>query len=200
MHLDVCLEILTFERDCITTYDEYGIGEKYCSEWFLVGSRMVGNCWAGGGGGGSENYTPYWEDGIDCRTFEFTQTASDWQEAGVKNSRVNLLWLGGSRTGEYIPVTITAPVIIGLPLHFSAGKAANLAAKACSYGEHQVYKLLKRHPTRPTEYLIDKTYREAVEREIRKYGGRSGRVRPNMPSTIVINDAQYRLFGNGDCD
>lgn len=200
VHLDECLEILTFERDCITTYTEEGIF-KECTEWILVGSRMVGNCWASGGSGGSENYTPYkpGEDGIDCRTFEFTQTAGNWQEAGVKNSRVNLFWISG-RTGEYIPVTIVAPVIIGLPMHYSPGKAANLAASACSHGEDEVSRLLKRYPTRPTEFLIDKTYREAVDRFIRRHGGTSGRVRPNMPPTVVIKDAQYRLFGNGDCD
>jgi hypothetical protein len=75
VHLDVCLEILTFERDCITTYFQDGTSEKVCSEWFLVGSRMVGNCWATGGGG-SENYTPHkpGEEGLDCETFQFTQT------------------------------------------------------------------------------------------------------------------------------
>jgi len=74
VHLDVCLEILTWERECTTFYDEYGIETgKQCGEWFLVGSRMVGNCWGNGGNGGSSNYTPHGEDGMDCETFEFTQ-------------------------------------------------------------------------------------------------------------------------------
>jgi prepilin-type processing-associated H-X9-DG protein len=201
VHLDECIEILTFERDCITTYTDEGIFRE-CTEWILVGSRMVGNCWSTGGSGGSENYTPYKpsEEGLDCRTFAFTQTASNWQEAGVKNSRVNMLWLDGSRRGEYIAATIAAPVIIGLPLYHSPGAAANIAARACSYGEDEVSRLLKRYPTRPTDYLIDKTYREAVDRFIRKYAGTAGRVYRNMSPDVIINDAQYRLFGNGDCD
>lgn len=201
VHFDICLEILTWERECTTNYTNEGIFTE-CTEWMLIGSRMVGNCWATGGGGGSSNYTPHkpGEDGLDCRTFQFTQTAGDWQEAGVKNSRVNLFWIGGGRSGEYIPVTITAPIIIGLPAYYRPGQAANFAAKACSFGEDEVERLLKRSPIRPTEYKIDQTYREAVERKIREYGGRSGRVRANMPSTVIIKDAEYRLFGNGDCD
>ena len=182
-------------------YSDEHIGQKVCSEWFLIGSRMVGNCWGSGGGGGSENYTQHkpGEDGMDCRTFEFTPTASNWQEAGVKNCRVNVLWLGGGRSGEYIPVVIGAPIIIGLPRHFTAGKAANLAAEACEYASHELYRLLKKYPTRPTDYLIEKTYRDAVEKKIKESGGTAGRVGSNSPS-IVIKEAQYRLLGTGNCD
>lgn len=202
VHNDVCYEILTWERECTTYYqDGIEVGRE-CTDWFLIGSRMVGNCWGGGGSGGSENYHPHkpGEQGLDCSTFEFTQTAGNWQEAGVKNSRVNMLWLGGSRRGEYIPVTITAPIIIGLPMHFRPGTAANIAAEACGHGEDAVSKLLKRQPTRPADAQIDQVYREAVDRFLRKYGGTAGRVRQNMSPNVIINNAQYRLWGHGDCD
>ena len=85
-------------------------------------------------------------------------------------------------------------------MHFRPGTAANIAARACGHAEDEVSKLLKSQLTRPTEAQIEQVYREAVNRYIRQYGGTAGRVRQNMPPTVIINNAQYRLFGHGDCD
>jgi hypothetical protein len=53
---------------------------------------------------------------------------------------------------------------------------------------------------RPTQYEIDKTYRDAVASKIKASHGTVSRVYPNMSPGVIIRDAQYRLFGNGDCD
>lgn len=204
VHLDVCLEILTWERDCTTFYSDEGIGEKVCGEWFLVGSRMIGNCWASGGSGGSENYSPHGEDGMDCVTFTFSNTAGNWQEAGVKNSRIKILWLGGGRSGQYINVNITAPIVIGLPRYtsggtISPGRAAEIAAWACDQALHVTAASLKLNPTRPTDLEIETFFRRQVKNLLLIHGGtasRDGSGRPN----IVITNAKHRFLGNGDRD
>jgi hypothetical protein len=208
VHLDVCLEILTFERDCITTYTDDAIYRE-CSEWILVGSRMVGNCWAtggSGGGGGSENYTPYKEDGMSCNSFQFTQTTGDWQEAGVKNTRVKVFWIGGGRSGTYINVTIEAPIIVGIPItrggttYISQGRAAELAARASDYAHGMTKSFLKRNPTRPTDSYIEETYRRFFKAFMLNEGGTAGRVYQGMSPTVIIKNAVYTFLGNGDCD
>ena len=209
-HLDVCLEILTWERDCMFVYSDEQIGQKVCSEWFLIGSRMVGNCWASGGGGGSENYTPHKEEegyGLDCHSFEFTPTASNWQEAGVKNLTVRVFWTApGKNRGKYVSTTIGAPIIIGLPIdritgeHLSPGAAAELAAWACDEASDEVSRLLKLWPNEPSEAALEQEFRNQVDKAVRHWQGRAGRVRTNMPPTVVIKNAQYAFWGRGNCD
>ena len=204
VHLDVCLEILTWERDCFTTYDENGTQNKQCTEWVLVGSHMVGNCWGTGGSGGSSNYAPYSENGMDCASFDFTQTASNWQEAGIKNAKVKILWLGGGRSGQYINVNIAAPIIVGLPRQnsggiISPGKAAEIAAWANDRALSVVTASLKLNPTRPTDLEIENMYRRQVRNFLLLHGGTADRTGSGNPN-IVIKDAKYKFLGNGDCD
>lgn len=206
VHLDVCLEILTWERECTTVYSDEFIGEKVCGSWFLMGSRMVGNCWSSGGGGGSENYTPYAEDGMDCITFLFSPTGGNWQEAGVINSRVKILWLGAGPNAvyQYINVTITAPIIIGMPRYHgggtvSQGRAAEIAAWACDQAVKLTSASLKLSPTRPTNLEIETLFRRQLNNLMLLQAGKADRIGTGSPG-IFIGNAKYRFFGNGDCD
>jgi hypothetical protein len=206
-HLDVCLEILTYERDCVTTYYQDGTSEKVCGEWFLIGSRMVGNCWASGGGsGGSENYAPKSKDGMDCITFLFTNTAGNWQEGGVMNTRVKILWLGAGPNAvyQYINVTITSPIIIGLPrrrdgVTISPGRAAEIAAWACTQAVALTDAELRRSITRPSNLEIESKFRKQVNNLLLLYNGTASREGSGSPA-IFIGNAKYKFFGNGDCD
>jgi hypothetical protein len=207
VHLDVCLEILTWERECTTFYSDEHIGEKVCGEWYLVGTRYVGNCFGGGGGsGGSDSYSPMSEDGMDCVTFTFTETSTNWQEAGVINAKVKIAWLGSAPGGgiHYVNALVSGAIIIGLPRftsggNISPGRAAEIAAWACNKAVANTEEILKNRGTIPSNLDVENTFRRQVQNLLAIHGGRADRTGGGSPN-IVIKNAKYRFLGEGDCD
>lgn len=208
-HLDVCYEVLTWERDCVTIYDEYGIGDKQCSDWFFVGSYMVGNCFSSGGGGGSNSgsgyYNPTSESGMSCNSFDFRTIAGNWQEACVNNAKIKIRWIGGIKSGLTIDITLGALVVVGIPLHraggitYYPGRAAEIAAEASNFAQATTAQILKYEPYRSTDAVIESTYRHWFNLFMQKYGGTAGRTSSRSP-VIVFKNASYTFLGNGDCD
>lgn len=202
-----CYEVLTWERQCITTFTQYG-NTTDCREWFLIGSYLIGNCFASdeGNGGGTETaYAPISEDGLDCSSFDFRSTASNWQEAGLTNARVKFRWIGTLKHGESISITLGAPIVIGLPkvrqdgTVYSPGKAAELAAEASDFAHDMTAQLLKALRYKPQDYVIEQTYRKWLNEFINNYGGNASRIGSGSPN-IVFKNAQYSFLGNGNCD
>ncbi|HYE54489.1 MAG TPA: hypothetical protein VD996_06580, partial [Chitinophagaceae bacterium] len=207
VHLEVCYEVLTWERDCVTSYNQDGIGQKECSEWILVGSYMIGNCFsANGGGNGTAYYSPWSEDGMDCNSFDFQKTTdAEWQEAGLTDIEFKLYKLEAHRRRTTpITVKISSPIVFGLPLrgpngeYYSAGRAGNIAADACDKAYYSLQLWLDNNPTIPAMEELEQRYRTLVRDCMRMRGGTASPTGSGSPN-IIYNKAKYRWFGNGKC-
>lgn len=206
VHLDACYEILTWERDCVTTYDQNGIGQKECGEWFLVGSHMVGNCSSNSGGGsGAASYDPYSENGIDCHSFVFSKTTTaNWQEAGVKDIVLKTVWIGPTRAAVVIDYKLTTPVVFGLPIEradgtiYTPGMAATIAAQAESKAIVELNRWAKYLPVMPSNSEIEIQYRNFLKMFMLAYGGTADKNGSHSPN-IIYKTASYKLLGNGKC-
>jgi hypothetical protein len=206
VHVDECYEVWTYERDCITTYSEQGVN-KQCSDWTFVGSYMIGNCFGGTSGstGGTNYYNPVSEDGLGCGSFDFRPTASDWQEAGVNELRINFVWLGGSHYGKRVNITLGAPIVFGMPRKkadgsfYKPGEAAKLAAEASDLAHAMTAQILKNEPYLPEDHEVEATYRKWVDLFMKNNRGTAGRTGSRSP-LIVFRTATYKFLGNGDCE
>jgi hypothetical protein len=104
--------------------------------------------------------------GINCNSFSFVSTSSNWQEAGVKNQRIKIKWLPGGYTAV---INIPGQIVIDLPVarsngvYYSAGKAAELVAKAIQYASDDVYKLYQNHPYLPSNEFFISEFRRLVD-------------------------------------
>lgn len=161
------------------------------------------NC-GGGGGNSSPESEPF---GIDCESFIFVQTASNWQEAGIKNHRMNMVWLGGQNYRLPISLTITSPIIIGLPkerdngnIIYSSGKAAEIAAEIIQTATILTHKVLKDEPNRPSDELIERTFRDFLSEVALLYAGTAGRTGSGSSAIYTNSNPKYKIFGTGDCD
>jgi hypothetical protein len=144
-------------------------------------------------------------DGLKCTSFTYGQTAGNWQEAGLKNLKCNIVWIGGNKSGTSINVTLKAPVIFGLPLErlngerYSSGKAANLSTEAVTRAHYMVKELLKYEPVMPSNAAIEEAFRKWINIFMTNNGGTAGRT-GSSGTGIIIRDAEYKLIGNGDCE
>jgi RHS repeat-associated protein len=70
--------------------------------------------------GSEESYislADFWIGGLSARSFDFTKTGANWQEAGVDKLKLNVKFIGGERSGESINVIIQYPIIFGMPIY-----------------------------------------------------------------------------------
>lgn len=212
VHLDACYEILTWERDCVTTYFQDGTSIKDCSEWILVGTHMVGNCFSntgGGGGSGSSTayYSPLSENGMDCGSFEFKKTTTaNWQEAGLTDVVIRTIWFGTNpnTVGIKINFTLHSPIVFGLPIqrlsgeYYSPARAAKIAAQASDRALWAINDWVMYQPEMPPNAIIEKKYRDILHDLMKNWGGTAGRTGSGSPN-IVYKKASYALLGNGKC-
>jgi len=160
------------------------------------------NC-GGGGGYEEEESDPF---GIDCASFIFVKTASNWQEAGIQNHRIKMVWMGGERHGYSISVTINSPIIIGLPIDrvsgikYSEGQAAEVAAGAIQMATVLTSQGLKREPYQPSNAKIEETFRKYLNEILIPYAGTAGRTGSGSSAIYINKNPNYKIFGNGDCD
>jgi hypothetical protein len=144
--------------------------------------------------------------GIDCESFVFTHTASNWQEAGIQNHRINMVWMGGERHGLSIKLTIESPIIIGFPInridgtHYSLGRAAEMASGCVQYATEMTNRSLKNEPFRPTDSQIESTFRTHLNEAVLLYSGTSGRTGSSSSAIYINKIPKYRIFGIGNCD
>lgn len=189
--LDYTYLVCKLTDDCQTTLIKTPEGYKLIKT----------NC---GGGGGEPDPDPF---GIDCESFIFVKTASNWQEAGVKNHRMNMVWMGGERHSLSISLTIASPIIIGVPLErdngrikYSSGKAAEIAADIVQKATIMTHQLLKNEPYRPTDAMIEETFRRYLHDIAVLYGGTAGRTGSGNSAIYINNNPKYKIFGTGSCE
>lgn len=144
-------------------------------------------------------------EGIDCNSFNFTELmGGDWQETGVRNIRFRQVIYDAS-TGKYYTksFTIRKTVYFGLPkVKFSgaqmpAGEAASISAAAVQHAMDLVHALYMSNPETPSAAAISQ-FMSYLQSFMISRGGRADYHGSGV--TVPISDAQYTIFGNGDCD
>ncbi|MEW2920598.1 hypothetical protein AB1A65_03955 [Muricauda sp. ANG21] len=139
-----------------------------------------------------------------CESFNFRNTTSLWQEAAVKGIRFKIVLISPKGAKLANAVTITQPVLFGLPSNYSiggnlsAGSAAELSAKILSITMDQIVDRYSN--TTVTDSFIAIQFRELLVKNYRDYTGGGGRVQFNYSGNLSATNYKTNLFGTGDCD
>ncbi|MFM9836975.1 MAG: hypothetical protein ACKVOQ_01855 [Cyclobacteriaceae bacterium] len=143
--------------------------------------------------------------GIDCASFSFIPTNSTWQEAAVYNIRFRVRFYSYPlNTVTFRDVIISKPVWFGLPTErydgtiVQSGEASEIAAQAVQNASNIVHSMFIESPA-----VLTSTLENAFMKEIQLFmtalGGRAD-FNGSGSSQVVPRDAQYKLFGNGNCN
>ncbi|MGG7664064.1 hypothetical protein [Dyadobacter sp. BHUBP1] len=173
---------------------------------------------SGGGGGGTPSDNPTVSTsynnspgepaadisvnrGIDCASFDFTRTANNWMEAGVKNFRLQFVNIS---TGEVKTLTINRALVIGYPMArqdgtlYSYADASTMAAAAFQTASkktigHWANNLLM------NEYQVETLFINWLKAAVIANGGTVG-AKGSTTSVIINANPQYATVGNGECN
>ncbi len=172
---------------------------------------------SGGGGDGGTCFVPHplfeglmlpcdeVEDGIDCASFQFIKTNSNWQESSLVNVGFKIKYINPqSNLLVSSELTITRPIWFGFPVRrydgteVSSGKAAELAASAVQYASDLTHILYIQNPNMLVS-LAEQTFIRYLQSRMRDFGGRADFYGSGSPQ-VLPKAPSYSLFGNGDCD
>ncbi len=196
-----------------------------CDNWSVTGTSTEEHCFTepqtgggGGSGGGSggqiNNYESHVvdldvtegttipgeveEDGIDCISFDFRNTSSSWQEAGIKNIRFRIVHDTPPQGFWTRKFEITNVLYFGFPSFVN--DPADKAARAVQRAMNHVFHLYKNQPN-VSRYTVTKKLVDQIKHEINSLGV-GGRVDGygTGSATTVVKSALYRTFGNGTCN
>ena len=140
--------------------------------------------------------------GIDCVSFSFSKSSANWQEAKVKNIKFNVVFSDAARSD--VRVTVDRPIWFGFPVRYgngqlvSEGQAATDAANAAERAADRLFDFYKRVPVVVMKYVLEQKFLDFIKEEMILKGGRADFYGSGSPS-IITNEANYDLFGNGDC-
>lgn len=138
-----------------------------------------------------------------CKSFNFTQTASLWQEAAVKNIRFSVYLISPKGVKYLYTSSFPNPVLFGVPTNLSnggnlgAGTAADISARALAQAMHKTVQ--KYHRTQTEGYQVDIAFKDFLKSEYPKYipGGRVN-FNPTSYSVIPTNYVTYGILRD-DC-
>lgn len=187
--------------------------DGYDCELVMSGPTTGGD---GGGGGGSPDEGGDCEEpegnlegvtvdcdenevvGIDCDSFQFKNTSTNWQEAAVSNIRFNVRL----STGEMRSMIITRALYFGVPMEnrdgdlISAVDAANFSAGAVQRASDIAHQVFVYDPT-VQDATVETAFMNLLKQQMTIVGGR---VDLYGSGTILRKtDANYVLIGNGIC-
>lgn len=162
---------------------------------------------SGGGGGGLGNPSPGDNAdsplGTDCESFTFTQTAGNWQEAGLNQIRLRWVW-----TGDYVSRTVWINhVVYGLPKEYSdgtqvtEGQAKVKAAKATELAKYYTYVEFRNSPVVPADAVVINFFKTKLNQLMIGVGGTASTNGSNSPAIVFRNEQRSGTFGDPyDCD
>jgi hypothetical protein len=144
-------------------------------------------------------------NGIDCSSFYFIGTANNWQEAAITNIKfqVKIVDLDGSVISVN-EMKITKPIWFGLPAirwdgsTVSAGKAAEIAASAVQYASDLTHLLYLENPNTPIS-TAESVFMGYLKSKLLTDGGRAD-FNGSGASNVITTSAEYRFWGNGNCE
>ncbi len=146
--------------------------------------------------------------GPSCKSFNYQNTSSNWQEASVVNIRFNIVVIeivAGIRVKKVIPITFPQPTRFGVPRRFvngtviSSGLAAELSAKAIADSIDDVISRYNNLLTNSTD-VIRSHFIERLKHNFRERTN-GGRVNFNDMSS-GLTSTQYKTFAflSDNCD
>ncbi|WP_369013064.1 hypothetical protein [Flavobacterium anhuiense] len=138
-----------------------------------------------------------------CHSFDFKALpGANWQEALVKNIRFKIVLLN-ERGVEIVhavsypqPVSFGAPVVNRYNTTYSAGVAADVAAKAVKVSMQDVVDKYGR--TRVSDLVLDQYFKERLIHNYQYYQD-GGRVQFNSTSSTPATEYKTTLLWNDDC-
>lgn len=177
----------------------------YCESIGDEDPTIGGGVTTGGGGGGGTggNNTPKEDAPPSCHSFDFKSLpGANWQEALVKNIRFKIVLL--SQSGAEIihavsypqPISFGAPVINRYNTTYSAGLAADIAAKAVNESMKNVVDKYGR--TTVSDLVLDQYFKERLAHNYNYYMD-GGRVQFNSTSSQPATEYKTTFLWNDDC-
>ena len=166
---------------------------------------------SGSGGGGTIGTSPFDEfitayeeeewTPPSCKSFNFQNTATNWQEASVVNIRFNILLIeivGGVRVRKRHLFTFPQPVKFGMPRKFAngtsipAGLAAEIGARSIN---HAVDELISKYYNLAVSStsIVRSDFQAILKHEFQEQSN-GGRVNFNDLSSTVT-PTQYQTYG-----
>lgn len=185
-------------------------GEEFCEITYLP---LYGFVWvednngntSSNGEGTSSNGTPGGSNtggGVNAAiidfsfaSFAFTNTSIYFQEAGVRGIRIKII---DSRNSYAKSITMPT-LVFGLPTFLEPWEAAEFAASCVNLASDQVFGLY-RSGTMPNDPVIQNYFIETLRSKLSIKGRTVQRYGMQSDSRINIRDADYDLFGSGNCN
>ncbi|SKA32959.1 hypothetical protein SAMN04488128_103744 [Chitinophaga eiseniae] len=189
---------------------EYLYSKYACEDEGAGGGLGSGGTGSGDtGGGGGPDYSPVAPEStysVDCSAISYRQTGTpNWQEAGIRNIRLQMVWVGDPGSGNQLPLTIYVPqVVAGLPLKYangtaiSPGVAASLTAQMIDLAKVFTYQEFEYAPYRPDDATITNYFRKKLNELMVAKGGTAGVAGSKSPS-IIFNDEKRTGWFPYDC-
>jgi len=186
---------------------------KYACEDEGAGGGMGGGDTGSGGGdtggGSGARYSPVAPQttySVDCSAISYRQTGTpNWQEAGIRNIRLQMVWVGDPGSGNQLPLRIYVPqVVAGLPLKYangtaiSPGVAASLTAQMIDLAKVFTYQEFEYAPYRPDDATITNYFRKKLNELMVAKGGTAG-VNGSKSPSIIFNDEKRTGWFPYDC-
>ena len=133
---------------------------------------------------------------FSCASYQFINTSSFFQEAGVRGIRMKVLDSQRSIARE-----INMPTLIfGLPTFLTKGQAAEFAASSVNRASDAVWGLYRASPTLPNDPIIQNKFIELLQAFLSVKGGTVQRDGTQTDPIVIISNADYDIFGSGDCN
>jgi hypothetical protein len=167
------------------------------------GGSSSGGGNSGSSGGASEVYEAN-NNGIKCTSFVFTQTASNWQEAGIRGFYLQIVYLDGTGRSS-VRYNIPGQIVVGLPLALangttiSTGRASEIAAEIVDIAARITFQAFRDFQGVPSSYEVESTFRRKLVSVAQMYGGTAGTNGSGSP-LILIKQSEFTLLGTGSCD
>lgn len=221
----VCYQVVTtwYKSTCwegfgCTTPVEDGTTVSGYECELVMAPPTPGDPGGGGGGGGTppstseeceqpegnlQGVTVYCDEeeevtGIDCDSFRFKNTSSNWQEAAVANIRFNVRL----STGVMRSMTIARALYFGIPRENRDGEqisdvdASNFSAGAVQRASDIAHQLFVYDPT-VQDITVENAFLNLLKQQMTIVGGRADFYGSGY--TLRITNANYVLLGNGIC-
>ena len=160
----------------------------------------------GSGGGGGDitiDYATFNQD-ISCTSFLFTQTSSNWQEAGVRGFYIKISYLDGTGRST-MKYDIPGQIVIGMPItranndFIPLGAAAEKAAEVVDLAGDLTFQAFKNLQGPFAAYEIERAFRANLQIAARYYNvnvSTNGSVSPD----ILIKQSEFTILGTGNCN
>jgi hypothetical protein len=156
-----------------------------------------------GGGGNGNNYEDYNSD-LDCASFVFSQTAPNWQEAGVIGFRINIAYMDGSGRG-YQNYDISGQIVIGMPVtrangdFIPAGAASEIAAQTVDQAADITFRSYRNTQGVPSHRDIENSFRSNLQNVANAHGVNASTNGSGNPQ-IAIRQSAFKFWGTGNCN